>query len=50
MTLHWLKESILKNWLWSFNFSPPRGFPGIYIVFYNCLSFSDPIHAIVNEC
>jgi hypothetical protein len=48
VTLHWLKESILKNWL--LGFLPHEGFLG-YIL-YSVIVYPSVIllHAIVNEC
>jgi hypothetical protein len=48
VTLYWLKESILKNWL--LGFFPHEGFPGYILCFVIvCLSVI-LLHAIVNEC
>jgi hypothetical protein len=48
VTLYWLKESILKNWL--LGFLPQEGFPG-YIL-YSVIVYLSVIllYAIVNEC
>jgi hypothetical protein len=48
VTLYWLKESILKNWL--LGFLPHEGFPRYIYVLGDCLCFSDPITCNVNEC
>jgi hypothetical protein len=48
VTLYWLKESILKNWL--LGFLPNEGFLG-YILSYVIVYLSVILlHAIVNEC
>jgi hypothetical protein len=48
VTLYWLKESILKNWL--MGFLPHEGFLGYklcYVIVYISMIL---LHAIVNEC
>jgi hypothetical protein len=48
VTLYWLKESILKNWL--LGFLPHEGFPGYILCFVIVYLSVILLHAIVNEC
>jgi hypothetical protein len=48
MTLYWLKESILKNWL--LGFLPHEGFPGYILCSVIVYLSVILLHAIVNEC
>jgi hypothetical protein len=48
VTLYWLEESILKNWL--LGFLPHESFPRnilCYVIFYVSVIL---LHVIVNEC
>jgi hypothetical protein len=48
VTLYWLKESVLKNWL--LGFLPREGFLGY--IFYSMIFYLSVVllHVIVNEC
>jgi hypothetical protein len=46
VTLYWLKESILKNWL--LGFLPHEGFPGYILCFVFVYLLVILLHAIVN--
>ena len=48
VTLYWLKESILKNWL--LGFLPQDGFPGYILCSVIVYLSVILLHAIVNEC
>jgi hypothetical protein len=48
VTLYWLKESILKNWL--LGFLPHEGFPGYILCSVIVYLSVILLHAIVNEC
>jgi hypothetical protein len=47
VTLYWLKEYILKNWL--LDFLPHEGFPGYILCFVILYLPVILLHAIVNE-